>query len=129
MNQVLNLAKVLSVHEDKNGEHSWVKSAINPKKISYVSVLITTYTPGQNVTYSCLNPKSPAQYTFSLIRGTHIAYVYSPSLANHFDLIAPGSYSIPEKLLLMLRLVNIPKWIQQFENHVTSKGRKRLTPP
>lgn len=126
--QHLNLAKVLAVHEDKNGKHAWVQSSCNAKKISYVSVLITTYVPGEKLTNAALNSKRPGEYTFSLIRGSMIAYVYLPSPSDSFVQNAPGSYYIPDKLLHMLQSIDIPMWINSFEAHRSSKAGQRLGP-
>ncbi|EGG06081.1 uncharacterized protein MELLADRAFT_87499 [Melampsora larici-populina 98AG31] len=94
------LGRVLAIFEHHSGKHAWVPESSSRTKLSYVSLEIYRYSPGQTTIHAAHQPDLPNEWTFSHLAAKFIVYLYSPKGDDSdFIYIEPGLYQVPNVLV------------------------------
>ncbi|EGG02170.1 uncharacterized protein MELLADRAFT_91589 [Melampsora larici-populina 98AG31] len=124
--QYFYLGQVLAVFEHHSGKHAWIAEAHSREKVSYVSLKIYQYKPGQAIIQAAHNEELPNEFTFSHLPAKYIAYVFTPQHDESvFLLLESGHYQVPS--LLDYLIASRPAWQRLFSPQGVKKSSHRRT--
>ncbi|EGG10869.1 uncharacterized protein MELLADRAFT_92216 [Melampsora larici-populina 98AG31] len=118
---------VVVVKQDHNtGKHAWVQEAQSPTKLSYVSLEIYCYSPGQTMIQAAHQKDLPNKYTFSHLPAKYIDYLFSPEGDDSgFVMLGTGQYQVPEVFVELI--ATLPAWQRPFlPKTVKKSGQRRV---
>ncbi|EGG09761.1 uncharacterized protein MELLADRAFT_95235 [Melampsora larici-populina 98AG31] len=122
--QYFYLGRVLAIFEHNAGKHAWVSEAHSRANISYVSLEIYEYHPGQTNIQAAHQQERPNEWTFSHIPAKFIAYLFTPPCEDSdFIFLGPGHYQVPTCLVDLI--ATSPVWQRLFLPKSHKKTRQR----
>ncbi|EGG09346.1 uncharacterized protein MELLADRAFT_96245 [Melampsora larici-populina 98AG31] len=119
------LGRVLAIFEHHSGKHAWVPESSSRAKLSYVSLEIYRYSPGQTTIHAAHQQDLPNEWTFSHLAAKFIVYLYSPQGDDpDFTNLGPGHYRVPDVLVNFISTA--PAWQSLFLPKKTKKVYQKL---